>query len=223
MTDSGAKLLIVDDDASILASLSLELTETGYTVRSAEEGFAALREIRRQSPDIVLCDLNMPRMSGFEFLSVVRHRFPAIQAIAMSGSFCGNEVPSGVAADAFYEKGSSFLALLKIIDALPHLRRSTPTHADSYAPVWAHLIPRDSGNNPLITVPCPECLRTFFHTFDGVLCDTGEAVCTHCQNAVRFSILHPADCAPWPTFQLFPTQGTLNSTQAEHASSCESQ
>ena len=56
-------------------------------MRSAEDGFSALEEIRRLTPDVLLSDLNMPHMSGFELLSVVRRRFPAIYAIAMSGAF----------------------------------------------------------------------------------------------------------------------------------------
>jgi CheY-like chemotaxis protein len=51
-------------------------TELEHSVRSAEDGFSALVEIRQEIPDIVLSDLNMPGMSGVEFLSVVRRRFP---------------------------------------------------------------------------------------------------------------------------------------------------
>jgi CheY-like chemotaxis protein len=81
------------------------LTEIGYSVRSAQDGFSALVEIRKDVPDIILSDLNMPGMSGFELLSVVRRRFPSIRVIAMSGAFSGDEMPSGVDADAFYPKG----------------------------------------------------------------------------------------------------------------------
>ena len=123
------RLLIVDDDPSIRSSLALLLTHIGYRVRCAQDGFSALRELGTEIPDILLSDLNMPGMSGFELLSVVRLRFTAIAVIAMSGAFCGNEVPSGVAADAFYHKGSSIGALLRIIDAMPHMERraSLPT------------------------------------------------------------------------------------------------
>src|SRR5580658_11019572 len=94
-----ARLLIVDDEPSIRFSLSCVLAEIGYDVRSAEDGFSALLEIRNEVPEILLSDLNMPGMSGFELLSQVRRQFPAIQTIAMSGAFHGDEVPSGVAAD----------------------------------------------------------------------------------------------------------------------------
>jgi CheY-like chemotaxis protein len=66
------KFLIVDDDPYTRMSLSHIFTELGYSVRRAEDGFSALFEIRQEIPDIILSDLNMPGMSGFEFLSVVR-------------------------------------------------------------------------------------------------------------------------------------------------------
>jgi len=105
MPNAKGKLLIVDDDASVRESLAELFTEFGLSVRSAEDGPSALLEIRREVPDIILSDLNMPRMSGFEFLSVVSRWFPTIQVIAMSGAFSSDDIPPGIAADAFYEKG----------------------------------------------------------------------------------------------------------------------
>jgi CheY-like chemotaxis protein len=113
-----ARLLIVDDEPSIRYSLTCVLTEIGYDVRSAEDGFSALLEIRNEVPEILLSDLNMPGMSGFELLSEVRRQFPAIQTIAMSGAFRGDEVPSGIAADGFYQKGSSMGSLLRLMSGL---------------------------------------------------------------------------------------------------------
>ena len=55
----------------------------------------------------------MPGMSGFELLSVVRRRFPAVLVIAMSGAFSGDQVPSGVTADAFYPKGNGVAVLMQ--------------------------------------------------------------------------------------------------------------
>jgi CheY-like chemotaxis protein len=120
------KLLVVDDEASIRRSMSDVLGEIGFRVRSAEDGLSALRELQEEIPDILLSDLNMPGMSGFELLSMVRRCFPTIQTIAMSGAFSGNEVPSGVAADGFYQKGSSFGALLQIIATMPRIERRLP-------------------------------------------------------------------------------------------------
>ena len=85
--------------------MAMILTEEGYEVSTATDGFDGLAQLRSSVPDLVISDLQMPRMSGVEFLSVVRHRFPAIPVIAMSGAYEMNEYsPAGVMADAFYPK-----------------------------------------------------------------------------------------------------------------------
>jgi DNA-binding NtrC family response regulator len=116
----------VDDKECIRTSMSLVLKSLGYAVRSAEDGHSALREIRRQNPDILLSDLAMPGMSGFELLINVRRFFPEIRVIATSGSFSGNEIPDGVLADAFYPKGSGVGALLEVFESLPQMHRRKP-------------------------------------------------------------------------------------------------
>jgi CheY-like chemotaxis protein len=152
MTDTRTRLLIVDDEPAILLSLSQVLTEIGYCVRSAEDGFAALREIGNEVPELLLSDLNMPGMSGFELLSVVRRCFPEIRTIAMSGAFCGDEVPSGVASDAFYQKGGSIRSLLRIMETLPELER--PAH--QAAPGRnAPLFIQRSAHGPSQSAPSP--------------------------------------------------------------------
>lgn len=52
------------------------LQEEGYEVEMAEHGFDALALLQSIIPDLIISDLNMPLMSGFEFLPVVRRRFP---------------------------------------------------------------------------------------------------------------------------------------------------
>lgn len=144
MNQAKAKLLIVDDEPSIRMSLSLVLAEIGYRVRTAEDGVSALIALHEEVPEILLSDLNMPGMSGFELLSKVRCQFPAIQTIAMSGAFCGDEVPSGVAADAFYQKGSSVGSLLRMIENLPWHERAPDRPATELPPL---LSGRDGHHN----------------------------------------------------------------------------
>src|SRR6185437_3610873 len=133
------EILIVDDDAAVRDTLALLLQSSGYDVTLAINGFDALLQLKRRLPAIVLSDLNMPQMSGFEFLSVVRRRFPSISVIAMSGAYhSGDAVPGGVIADAFYGKGqSSPEALLHIV---ADLIRTSAAHAVDHeresAPVW---------------------------------------------------------------------------------------
>jgi len=118
MPNAKIKLLIADDEISTRTTLSGIFTAFGHSVQSAEDGFTALVEIGREIPDILLSDLNMPGISGFELLSTVRFQFPAIHLIAMSGAFSGDVVPPGVCADAFYEKGSHLGSLLQIVEAM---------------------------------------------------------------------------------------------------------
>ena len=135
MSNAKVKLLIVDDDEPVRESLSQLFTEFGHSVRSAEDGSSALLEIRREVPDIVLSDLNMPGMSGFEFLSIVRRRFPSIRVIAMSGAFSVDDIPRGLAADAFYEKGPKLSLLLQIVQAMISEERSPALHHRAPTPM----------------------------------------------------------------------------------------
>jgi CheY-like chemotaxis protein len=129
MLNAKEKLLIVDDDVSVRESLTELFTDCGLSVRSAEDGSSALFEIWQEVPDIILSDLNMPHMSGCEFLSLVRHRYPAIRVVAMSGAFSGDDIPPWIAADAFYEKGSNLSQLLQIVQAMTSAERSRPLHS----------------------------------------------------------------------------------------------
>ena len=74
----------------------------------------------------------MPNMSGFEFLSVVRKRFPRIAVIAISGEFSGIDVPESVLQTPFFEKGQySPEGLFQKITALLEEIRSTPKRRPS--------------------------------------------------------------------------------------------
>ena len=156
MPGEKVNLLIADDEPSIRRAFSEIFTEFGYNVRSAEDGFTALVAIRREIPDILLSDLNMPGVSGFELLTVVRDEFPAIQAIAMSGDYSGVGIPPGVCAAAFYEKGSRLDYLLQIVEGMAHPKRLSPLQLPS--PNNGH----GSSGYAHIRLTCPECLKIVF-------------------------------------------------------------
>ena len=125
---SSYEILVVDDDAAVRDSLAMLLKPEGYSVKVAIDGFDALLQLKKSLPDIVISDLNMPQMSGFEFLSVVRRRFPQISVIAMSGAYpSGDIVPGGVIADAFYAKGRSSPEML--LQIVAGLLRTASAHA----------------------------------------------------------------------------------------------
>lgn len=185
MRETQASLLIADDERSIRISLSCVFEEIGYRVRTALDGFSALVEIGREEPEILLSDLNMPGMSGFDLLAEVRRRYPAVRTVAMSGSFTGNEVPSGLAADAFYEKGSSVGALVRIVQNLPWHERMPVGHAPGLRPAWVERDGRVHGAGTRGTVSCPECLRTFSQVLHNGASHLREPACVHCRSLVQ--------------------------------------
>ena len=79
-----SRILVVDDEPAMREMMSVMLTAEGYAVW--EDGFDALLHLRETALDLIISDLNMPNMSGFEFLSVVRRRFPEIPVVAISGA-----------------------------------------------------------------------------------------------------------------------------------------
>ena len=99
------RILVVDDEEAIRDVFAQMFQEEGYEVATAKNGFDALLKLKQFSPDVIVSDLNMPKMSGFEFLSVVRRRFPKICVVASSGAYASRAVPTGMLADAFYAKG----------------------------------------------------------------------------------------------------------------------
>jgi CheY-like chemotaxis protein len=187
MREPKPRILIVDDKACVRTTMSLVLVELGYEVRAAEDGFAALREIRTEIPDVLISDLNMPGMSGFELLSVVRRRFPAILVIAMSGSFSGREVPSGVSADAFYQKGSSTSALIQILRTPPTIHRHLLPASKPVLPFLADWSGTDISGNAEISIICPDCLKSFSQARDDN--PKRQAVCDYCGNSIEYVAL----------------------------------
>lgn len=186
------EILVVDDEAAIRNSLGRLLEASGYDVSSAIHGFDALLQMRRKIPAIVISDLNMPLMSGFEFLSVVRRRFPQIPVIAMSGAYhSGDSVPGGVIADAFYAKGlSGPKALLDMVAGLIGTSAARAVdHERESAPVWIPRNGKDSHGIPYVVLTCTECLRSFplsVETED--LQKIQETPCLFCPNTVRYII-----------------------------------
>src|SRR5437660_12409754 len=106
------EVLVVDDEPSVRETVAVLLTSAGYDVTAAEDGFGALLQLRKMLPDVIVSDLNMPQMSGYELLSVVRRRFPQIMTVAMSGDYQGDAVPSEVIADSCFGNGQRPQGLL---------------------------------------------------------------------------------------------------------------
>ena len=62
------KILLIEDDREVGALIAEELTERGFDVEVAQSGRDGLLSVMQAAPDLILCDLSMPSMSGFEVL-----------------------------------------------------------------------------------------------------------------------------------------------------------
>jgi CheY-like chemotaxis protein len=185
------RILVVDDDESIRELFRRILQKEGYEVTAANNGFDALLRLKEVVPDVIVSDLNMPEMSGFEFLSVVRRRFPKISVIASSGAYASKVVPSGVLADAFYAKGEDRAeTLLSSVAALIQTSATQATsHQNCSAPVWIPRNGKDSNGIPYIVITCTECLRSFpLNVSTEANPEVLETQCLFCSNTVRYII-----------------------------------
>jgi CheY-like chemotaxis protein len=186
------RVLIVDDEKVIRDTRALLLRASGYEVSLAKDGFDALLQLRYPPhPHLIISDLNMPNMSGFEFLSVLRRRFPEIAVIASSGAYhSGTVVPGGIIADAFHTKGSPPPELLATVSNLLAMSEDSiiQRHTGS-APVWIPRNGRDSKGVPFIVVTCPDCLRSFpLSVTQENLQEVQETECLFCPTRVRYII-----------------------------------
>ncbi len=72
-TDHQPRILVVDDDANIRELLTQEFTEAGYRISVATNGREAIAEVRRERPDLVVLDVMMPEMNGFDVAAVLKN------------------------------------------------------------------------------------------------------------------------------------------------------
>jgi CheY-like chemotaxis protein len=186
---SKRQILVVDDDPSVRESVATSLMSAGYDVVVAEDGFRALSQLRKTLPDVLVSDLDMPGMSGFELLSVVRRRFPQISTVAMSGAYAGDELPFGVIADGFFAKAGQPKNLFR---AIQRLLLTAPARSDHYrecAPAWIPRNGNDPQGMPYVVLTCAECLRAF--PMNVVEETTGEVLeirCRFCPSTNRYII-----------------------------------
>ncbi|HVH87173.1 MAG TPA: response regulator [Terriglobales bacterium] len=150
------KILVVDDEPSIRFIIGAILEQNGYKVEVGEDGFSALRKLNESMPDLVITDMRMPNMNGFELLSVLRTRFPELPTIAISGEFFACHIDEGSLADAFFQKGNySIPEFLGKVSDLLHGPRHNKLRPKRQAPVWTPV-----GDAPVM-LTCTNCLRSF--------------------------------------------------------------
>lgn len=117
------KILVVEDDVSILAGLSMNLRYEGYEVLQAQDGRAGLAKAIDAAPDLVVLDVMLPEMNGFEVLKELRRRKRDVPVLMLSAKGMEQDKVLGLnlGADDYVVKPFGLKELLARVQAV--LRR----------------------------------------------------------------------------------------------------
>lgn len=111
------KILIVDDEPNIVLSLEFLMQQSGYEVAIARDGAEALERMHSFQPDLVLLDVMMPVLNGFEVCQKIRENsaWNAVKIVMLSAKGRESEVSKGLAlgADAYVTKPFSTKELVE--------------------------------------------------------------------------------------------------------------
>src|ERR1700730_18956768 len=116
--DVGASILVVDDDPGIVGLLELALGDEGYQVQAAGNGRDALDKVTQSQPDLILLDMNMPVMDGWEFCANMRSRGNLIPIVVMTATRDASARTHDLGAQGFLGKPFDIDQLLQMIDEL---------------------------------------------------------------------------------------------------------
>ncbi|MGQ4880079.1 response regulator transcription factor [Billgrantia sp. LNSP4103-1] len=117
-----AKVLVVDDEPNIVLSLEFLMQQAGFDVTTAVDGEGALAAIEEAPPDLMLLDISLPGISGFDVLEQLRHdprhaRLPIIMLTA-HGREVEREKGLALGADDYVTKPFSTQALVEKVKSL---------------------------------------------------------------------------------------------------------
>lgn len=112
-----AAILVVDDDESIRDLLRLHLSAAGYEVHSASDAIEAGYVVLRSPPDLIICDIQMPHMDGFEFVAAMRAdtTLPRIPVIFLTSMGEGDARGRELGAVAYLRKPVRADRLLQLV------------------------------------------------------------------------------------------------------------
>ena len=122
-------ILLVDDEEQIRKLLEASLQRRGYEVVSATDGIEALRQIRAKMPDLIVTDVNMPNMNGFELTRRLRadHRTARVPIVMLSARKAADDILTGYAegADEYISKPVEMAVLAAKIEVLIKRMKAT--------------------------------------------------------------------------------------------------
>lgn len=113
-------ILMVDDEPHVIRVLKLSLEENGYLVTAAHNGEQALEKLKIELPDILITDIDMPRMNGKELCSRIQKEMPErtfpILVLTSKTEIEHREWTRDMHSTMFLEKPVSIRKLLKLLD-----------------------------------------------------------------------------------------------------------
>ncbi len=143
------RILLADEDPGVRRTLGLVLTRAGYRVSTAEHTMDAILLLQRLAPDLIIFDLDLERVPGYDFLAMVRHRLPHISVLATSIFDDQTTVPEGVLADAVYIKG--FGRTERLLQTVANLVRASASRSPEKRRN-AHLMEDTTASSPRLKV-----------------------------------------------------------------------
>ncbi len=127
-----SNILVIEDDRSILETVSYNLKREGHTVRTAEDGVTGLRLAREAQPDLIVLDLMLPRMSGLDVCRQVRSEMPVpIVMLTARDEESEKVVGLEIGADDYVTKPFSMRELMARVQALLRRDRLSRESAES--------------------------------------------------------------------------------------------
>ncbi len=86
ITSSGLKVLVIDDSNTIRRSAEIFLKQGGHDVLLADDGFDALAKVNDYQPDLIFCDILMPRLDGYQTCAIIKRnpRFSNVPIVMLS-------------------------------------------------------------------------------------------------------------------------------------------
>ena len=86
MSTNGFKVLVIDDSNTIRRSAEIFLKQGGHEVMLAEDGFDALAKVNDYQPDLIFCDILMPRLDGYQTCAIIKRnaKFASVPVVMLS-------------------------------------------------------------------------------------------------------------------------------------------
>ncbi|KAF3997431.1 response regulator [Glaciimonas immobilis] len=125
----GLKVMVIDDSSTIRRSAEIFLSQAGYQVILAEDGFDALAKINDHKPALIFCDILMPRLDGYQTCALIKksarfHDTPVVMLSSKDGLF-DRARGAMVGSDEYLTKPFSKDSLLKTVRQ--HTQHDQPT------------------------------------------------------------------------------------------------